>query len=179
MNQELLSLEVLSQLPLFRGMTDDQRQQLLDIASTLEFEPGEVALRQDKQSQNLLVVLAGKCQVVKRTDGDPPRDVVLAELKPHDHFGDMSFFHPAPHSASVIAVTKLQLLRFERSDYELLIQEDSIAAYKLAYNMVDVLADRLRKMDEWVSDLTGNALDETPSSEWSTFRNKLFESWNL
>jgi CRP-like cAMP-binding protein len=174
MSDEGVPIDVLKMLPIFEGMTDRERQQLVDIASTLEFKPGEVALRQGKRSQNLMVVLEGKCNVMRQIDGGAPKEVLLAELEPYSHFGEMSFFSDAPHSASVRAATPLKLLRFERRDYDLLVAEGNLAAYKLAYNLIDEIADRLRKMDVWVSQLVDNKLDERQVSEWSTFRDKLF-----
>ena len=65
----------------------------------------------------------------------------------------MSFFSPAPHSASVRAVTPLRVLRIERSKYDDLVKEACPGAYKLACNVVACLADRLRRMDEWTARL--------------------------
>jgi CRP-like cAMP-binding protein len=175
---DALALE-LENLPIFEGMTAAERQQLLAIASTMEFTPGEVVLRQDRRSQNLWVVLEGKCQIIKHVPAQPPSELVLAEMGKHEHFGDMSFFHDAPHSASVKAVTRLRLLRLERRHYEELIQAGSLAAYKLAYNTIDELADRLRKMDVWVTDLLSKDLPDRQASEWNRFREKLFSGWTL
>ena len=171
--------EVLDKIPLLAGMTERERKQLAGIGSLMEFKPGEVVVRQGKTSQNLLVLLEGQCQVVKEVDGEPPHEVVLAELKAYDHFGDMSFFSAAPHSASVRAVTPVNLLRIQRRDYDKLIGSDALAAYKVAYNMVDVLAHRLRRMDEWVSELVKQNSPDQRVSEWNKFRDKLFTGWNL
>ena len=173
-----IPLDLLVKLPIFENMTATERQQLVDIATTMDFTPGEFVLRQGKSSQNLWVVLEGKCQVIKHTS-HPEAEILLAEFAEFDHFGDMSFFHDAPHSACVKATTKLRLLRIERRDYDGLICEGSMAAYKLAYNIVDELADRLRKMDAWVTDLLGKESPDRQASEWTRFRDKLFNGWNL
>lgn len=179
MIQQTVAMEQLEQLPIFHGMTPDERQQLIDIASAMEFAPGEVVLQQGRRSQNLLVVLEGRCQVVKEVGGAARHSFVLAELGPHDHFGEMSFFKAAPHSASVRALTELKLFRIERKDYDVLLNSSSLAAYKLAYNILDELADRLRRMDALVSDLMLDEQQASRVSEWSSFREKLFKGWNL
>ena len=179
MTEHTIAIEVLAKLPIFQSMTEPQRRQILDIASTMEFAPGEVVMRQGKNSQNLLVVLEGHCQVVK-TVGDQNRSsFVLAELGPDDHFGEMSFFQAAPHSATVSALTALKLLRIERKDYDVLLADESLAAYKLAFNILDELADRLRRMDGWVTELMNDDAQAARVSEWSSFREKLFKGWNL
>lgn len=179
MTQDTVPTEQLNLLPIFAGMTDQERQQLVDIASTMTFPPGEVVMRQGKTSRNLLVLLEGHCQVVVFGAGTPPSEIVLAELKPHEHFGEMSFFEGAPHSASVRATTAVKLLRIERTDYDLLIKDGNLAAYKLAFNMVGKLAERLRRMDQWVTDLMEKQPEKAKISEWSHFRDKLFSNWDL
>ena len=78
---------------------------------------------------------------------------MLATLEPYNNFGEMSFFHPAPHSASVRAQTQVKLLYIERSKYDQLLTEEPACCSKLAMNTVASLADRLRRMDEWVDEL--------------------------
>jgi len=177
-NHEPLTEFDLAELSIFAGMTGDERTKLLEIASRMEFEPGEIVLREGKASQNLLIVLEGRCQVVKLSEGEPARQNVLAELGPGDHFGEMSFFHAAPHSASVRALSPLKVLRIERKDYEALLDRDGVAGYKLAYNVLGELAERMRRMDAWVTQLLARVPDgQSRVSEWSHFRDKLFNGW--
>ena len=113
-----------------------------------------MVVRQGEDSHTLWVVLEGKCEVVKHLDA-------LARtirwcwpfLEPYSHFGEMSFFSPAPHSASVRAQTAVTVLAIDRRDYDDLIRQGIWAAYKLAYNTGRSLSDRLRRMDEWVAEL--------------------------
>ena len=158
MSEETIPLVVLAGLPIFEGMSDIERQQLVDIASTCEFEPGQLVIEEGHSGQNLLVLLDGRCEVVKLTAGDCR--VKLADLAASDVFGEMSFFSSAPHSASVRALTKLKVLKIERRDYDLLIKENNLAAFKMAYNMIDNLSDRVRRLDEWVSRLLCNGEHE-------------------
>ena len=102
----------LSQLPFCCGMTDDERSQLLEIAEHVQFNKGEKLVTQDQLKQNLWIVLEGLCQVTRRTDSGC--QVNLAELGPGNHFGEMSFFHTAPNSADVIALSDMELLRIDR-----------------------------------------------------------------
>ncbi|MCA9246471.1 MAG: cyclic nucleotide-binding domain-containing protein [Planctomycetales bacterium] len=178
MSEDFLPLDLLAKLPIFEGMSDAERQQLIDIASTAEYAPDAIVLEQGKCGQNLLVLLEGSCRVVKKTDDH--LQVTLAEMTPFEVFGEMSFFSSAPHSASVQALTPLRVLKIERRDYDLLIQENNLAAYKMAYNMIDNVAGRVRRMDEWVSRLMADGTQEDRRvSEWSNFRDKLFVDWKI
>jgi CRP-like cAMP-binding protein len=180
-------------VPLFQGFNDTEVRQVAEIAQLKEFTPGEVIIRQGQRGQELWVLLEGRCDVIRLTvDGKPRGEaVLLAVLEPGSHFGEMSFFHSAPHSASVLAKTSVKLLKISHGDYEELIQEGCRAAYKLAYNTIQCLAERLRKMDEWVAELSNKAiasptasngehgLSEPHAQEWADFRERMLASWNL
>jgi len=185
MTVETISDELLRDIPLFRKMNASERHQLAEIIHEEPLPPGATIFRQGESSRNLWVVIEGKCEVVRnidRTDanGKPAREtVLLAVLEPYSQFGEMSFFHPAPHSAEVRARTAVRLLRISYTDYQDLINEGVGAAYKLSHNAVDALAQRLRRMDDWISELLAHRpADGNQSHEWSDFRERLFNRWN-
>jgi len=169
----------LDDIPLFAAMSPHERKRIIGVATCEVFSPGEVVLEQGGQGQDLWVVLEGTCKVIKQSQKTIPCAIELAELRRPDHFGEMSFFQPEPHSASVEAITPLSLLRIPRDRYDQLLEHDEIAAYKLALKVVDSLADRLRRMDHWVSDLVCSDQPREAASEWNHFRDKLFKHWSL
>jgi CRP-like cAMP-binding protein len=168
------------QVPILANLDEDDCRYLQTVAEMVEFQPGDVVIRQGEQSQNLWIIQEGTCEVVRepkvQDNGDRP--VVLAQLAPYQHFGEMSFFSPAPHSVSVRAKTRLRLLKFSRAQYDRLVEEDRTAAYKIAFNAITGLAERLRRLTDRVADLENESSSEL-HSEWSTFRGKLFEGWNV
>jgi CRP-like cAMP-binding protein len=178
-----LNLETLRQIPILRGMNESELRQFAEVFRTRQFNPGEYVLRQGDESRDLWVVVSGQCEVVRRLkpseNHHPTESLVLAALEPYSHFGEMSFFHPAPHSADVRARGPLELIQITHADYADMIQEGVWAAFKLAYNIVQELAERLRRMDEWVAELANNPQAAANVPEWSRFRNKLFDGWTV
>ena len=171
--------EQLAKIAVFRGLTPDEFRQLLGISREVTFESGQTIIEQGQTSQALWVLLEGACQVVRKTAH--AGTAVLAELSPDDLFGEMSFFSPAPHSASVVATTRVTLLQLDRADYDALLHDDAAVAYKLAYNVVERVAKRLRTMDHRLAALADDC-DEEPAEnrpEWHRFRENLFGHWNL
>lgn len=199
MTTETVSLDLFKQIPIFRGLSLDECQRLTDVVSLHDFAPGEIVIKQGEQSQRLWVLLEGKCEVFHHLDGeaaekqggDKPgsekgptagangEPIVLATLDPYSNFGEMSFFHPAPHSASVRAKTAVKLLAIERTKYDRLCERESSAACKLAMNTVASLADRLRRMDEWVDELVSRGQANQRVPEWNRLRATLFDGWKL
>ena len=179
MIDEAVSPELIGKVPLLYNFNETERRQMADIAVIKHFAPGEVIVRQGEDSQVLWVVIEGTCEVVKYRDHGAGESLVLAVLEPYSHFGEMSFFSPAPHSASVRARTAVMALAIDRRDYDDLIRQGVWAPYKLAYNTLQQLTDRLRRMDQWVADLATHHEPGERTPEWSTFRDKLFSGWNL
>jgi CRP-like cAMP-binding protein len=180
MTAELLSSEVFKKIPIFRGFSSGEWKLLLDIAEVGEFSPGDVILAQGERSQRLCVLLEGFCEVYHTLAGDNVSEpTTLATLEPLANFGEMSFFHPAPHSASVRAKTAVKLLTIERSKYDALCKQHATAACKLALNTVESLAERLRRMDEWVDELVHRGQANQKIPEWNRLRATLFDGWKL
>ena len=179
MNAPAVTDELLREVPIFADLSEPERRSLADIVALAHFEAGEVVLRQGKISQNLWIVLEGECEVYRELPSG--EEVTLAQLTPLSSFGEMSFFHEAPHSASVRAVKRLRLMRIRREDYNHLLKVGSWGAYKLAYNAVGTLAERLRRMDDRVAELLQRETENhgnQPECEWKRFQKKLFRDWN-
>ncbi|HEY2146995.1 MAG TPA: cyclic nucleotide-binding domain-containing protein [Pirellulales bacterium] len=173
--------KLMQDIPLFRLLNQTERRQLAEITQIKVYKPGDLILEQGKESRNLWVVVEGKCEVVRHIDRDSDREsVLLATLEPYSQFGEMSFFQPAPHSADVRAQARVKLLRIAHVDYQDLIDEGIYAAFKISHTAVETLAQRLRRMDDWVAELLAHKPDgDNHVSEWNTFREKLFDRWNL
>ncbi|HET6880213.1 MAG TPA: cyclic nucleotide-binding domain-containing protein [Pirellulales bacterium] len=180
MKAELISKELYKQIPIFRGFSADESERLLEIAEIKEFGPGEVIFEQGQRSQRLCVLLEGQCEVFHVLTGQNSSEpTTLATLEPLANFGEMSFFHPAPHSASVRAKETVKLLTIERARYDELCKEQGSAACKLALNTVESLAQRLRRMDEWVDELVHRGQANQRIPEWNRLRATLFDGWKL
>ena len=179
---ETVSDKLLQDIPLFRILNPTERRQIAEIIETKVYKPGDLIIQQGQECRNLWVVVEGKCEVVRHIAhrNSDVESVVLATLEPYHQFGEMSFFHPAPHSADVPAQTRVKLLRISHVAYQDMIDEGIWAAYKISHSAVETLAQRLRRMDEWISQLLADQPEgEDHVREWNTFREKLFSRWNL
>jgi CRP-like cAMP-binding protein len=180
MSDPRVTPETLRQIPILDSLSDEERSQVAGAGRVEQFPDGADILHQGATCQNLWIVLEGECDVVKQLSGnDGTREVVLATLGPYENFGEMSFFQTAPHSAAVRARGPVKILRITREAYDRLIDGGVGAAYKLAYNTVQNLAERLRRMDDWVAALLSQSPQKKPPGEWLHFREQLLKEWNL
>jgi CRP-like cAMP-binding protein len=172
-------LDNLGKIPIFHGFTADEYQHLAKIVQSKDYVAGELVLRQGQTSRNVWVMLEGRCEVVKSTGDGPHESLVLAMLEPYSHFGEMSFFNPAPHSANVRAQSDVKLLCLAHADYQKLLERGDSVASKFSANVAHSLSDRLRRMDEWVVELSHPHSPNEKVPEWSSFRDRLFNRWDL
>lgn len=145
----------------------------MSLAESVEARQGERIITQGKQTPSLWFIIEGRCQITRRTETGC--QLKLAELEPFTHFGEMSFFHTAPHSADVAALTDMKLLRLSREAFDKLVAAQSPLALKLALNCVQQLANRLRSTDQWITELVCKENHQPTPSEWTSFRELIFK----
>jgi len=167
-----MSDDPLAKLPIFSGMSEKEIQAALACTHPEEIDAGEKIITQGKLVPNLWFIREGRCEIKRHTEGGC--NLKLAELGPDTQFGEMSFFHAAPHSADVIALTQMKLLRLAREDYDQLCAEGNPIAFKLAINSLEQLADRLRRTDQWITDLVCKEDHQPTPTEWTSFRKLIF-----
>jgi CRP/FNR family transcriptional regulator, cyclic AMP receptor protein len=168
---------LLARCPLFRGMSPPGRLELLGLFETRRYAPAETIIVEGESFQWIWILVSGNCQVFKKSEAGHEQE--LARLEPCDVFGEMSFFQPAPHSASVRALTEVEVMRLSRDKYDMLLRIGSLAAYKLAFNSIPVLIERLRKMDEWVCRRFEKEIAPQQREEWADFQSKLYSGWQF
>ena len=174
---EAVSDKILAKCPLFRGMTPAERQELAGLLDSGTYAPGDVILTEGDCVQRMWILLSGQCRVTKKTTTGAEHE--LSVLEPFGTFGEMSFFQPAPHSATVRALTPVETVCLSRARYDMLLRVGSFAAYKLAFNTMGTLIERLRKMDEWVASRIEQSNNGAHREEWADFHSKLYTGWQF
>lgn len=175
---ETLTESDLAEFRIFEGMTAEDRTELLERMELHKYTPEDRILREGLSIQILWVIVKGHC-IVTKTVGEDQR--TLAELGPGDIFGEMSFFRSAPHSASIKTLTDVEVLMLRRDKYDELESAGSTAAYRIATNTAAVLAERLRRMDDWICDFVEHPEDhiDEGKEEWQQFRAKVYTNWDF
>jgi hypothetical protein len=70
-------------------------------------------------------------------------------------------------------------MRLMREGFEKLRAEHPWAADKIACNLVLILSERLRRMDDWTCELVQNNGSERQHAEWQEFRAKLYSGLQI
>jgi CRP-like cAMP-binding protein len=160
---------------LCRRHTFEQADQILRVMVDVAAEPGTVVIRQGERGQGLLVLVHGAVEVLKHAAGGA--DVVIAAIEAPTVLGEMSLITDRPASASVRARTACAFRLLSRTQFDRLLQAESIAAYKVVAALAELVAWRLDRMDQKVVELSRPDSPAGPVAELTAFREKLFTEW--
>lgn len=109
--------------PLFEFIPPTNIQTLFSKFEEVNFDSGEVVIRQGDPGDYFYVIQSGKARV-ERTAGD--KTAVLAELKAGDNFGQDALVSDVPRNATVTMTTKGTLMRLSEPDFESLLMRPLI-----------------------------------------------------
>jgi NADH dehydrogenase len=82
--------------------------------SRAHYEAGEIIYRQGELARNFYIILSGQVEVFRQENGEVKS---VATLGPGEYFGEMSLLREVRHTASVRALTPLNLLVMSGSDF--------------------------------------------------------------
>lgn len=165
----------LARCPIFRGLEPGELDRIWQLLEPVSYSGGATILNEGQSTRFLWIIVRGRCRVLKETAGGSAQQ--LAVLEPWSVFGELSFFHPAPHSASVVAASQVDLLRLSHAAFDTLRSRDASTVGRIALNSLEIVSERLRKMDEWVGNLIERPEAAAHREEWRDFRAKLFAEW--
>jgi len=107
---------LLSRVSWLEMLTDDELDQLAEVAMGQEYGAGRSIVRQDDDGSSLYVLVEGALEVFTRNE-DGQRDVV-GKVQPGQAFGEMSVLTGAQRVATVTALTDVYVLKIRREDLE-------------------------------------------------------------
>jgi CRP-like cAMP-binding protein len=144
-NDELLRF--LARQPLFADLPPADLAPLAAVVRRRHYPRGAVVFTQGDLGNVAFIVRSGRVEiVVESADG---RDLVLYEVGPGDHFGEMALLEGQPRSASAICTEASELLAITRED--LLAELERHPTIML--RMLQAMSRRLRLTDRRLAGL--------------------------
>ena len=112
-----------------------------------QFEPGDLIFKEGEKGDLMYVLLEGAVELKMRVErGETVLKIVDT---PNDFFGEMALLDERPRSASAVAVKTTKVLAVDGPTFESMI----LANGKFALKIIRVLAARIRRSNDQVSDL--------------------------
>jgi uncharacterized membrane protein len=150
---------LLTSIPLFLSMDDEERAAIAAIMDEERFKAGQVIYRAEETGGSFYIVQAGQIEL-SITDDDGEK-LVLEVLESGDFFGELSLLDGGNRSATAIAVQRSDVLVLERHEFlDLLMQRPHMAQ--------DVLisqAKRIRRTDNLLRRRVSRNVNELADEE--------------
>lgn len=141
----------LRRMSLLVGLSSKQLEDVSARLRPVKYRSGEVILTEGTPGDVMYLIEWGRVEVLSITDG---HSRILAVLGEGDFFGEMALLTGSPRSATVRAVTDVDLLALHQSDFDELV----LKYPTLAVTLGQVLSQRLNRADEHLTgELVGMA----------------------
>jgi CRP-like cAMP-binding protein len=149
-----LYARLLSIIPLFRSLSPDELDQIVQISKLLRVKKGVTVVEEGDEGAAMYILVEGKCEVVKRLPGGD--NTRLAELAAPTVFGEMSLIDQDKRSASVCTLTDVVLFQINLHSFNKLRAGLSAAAFKVLREIAPMLCSRVRQINDRIGDFFKN-----------------------
>ncbi|MHC4663743.1 MAG: Crp/Fnr family transcriptional regulator [Planctomycetota bacterium] len=126
----------LKSVDLFGRIPGESLARVAQIATEVAFEKGDRILKEGDIGNRLYLILEGEVEVIAGKQE-------VARLGKKEFFGEMALLDSAPISASVIAVTDVELLEIQQENFYELVYE----RMEISQGVISGLVHRLREAD--------------------------------
>jgi CRP/FNR family cyclic AMP-dependent transcriptional regulator len=139
--------DLFAQIPLFQGLSDDDREALAARLAEKSFKAGDIVFSQGEQGSSMYVVQSGAVQIYLPSKERDLPPVVLKDLHTGEYFGELAIFDDKPRSASVRVVVDTVLLELTREE----LGEHLGRSQNAAMTILSEMAGRLRETNAMLS----------------------------
>jgi CRP/FNR family transcriptional regulator, cyclic AMP receptor protein len=169
----------LKDVPFFRHLNDEEREELEELLEAASFEAGETIFEEGGPEERLFVITSGTVEVHKRVL--PGRRQRLATIEAPTVVGEMGLLTEPRAAASVEARTRVEAHCIDRDRFLEMLDEDSMAACKVVYEIGRALANRMARTDGTIVELVAR-LESGGSGEatdFEIFQDRLIREWSF
>ena len=141
-------LNIISTIPLFTGLPEDQIVAIKKIAVENKINKGEIIFSEGDEGNGFFVIAAGRVKVFKvSTEG---KEQILHIFGPGQPFGEVPVFAGQKFPANAQAIDRTRVLFFPRASIVNLISANP----SLALNMLAVMSKKLRQFAVQIENLS-------------------------
>jgi CRP-like cAMP-binding protein len=139
--------KLLESCALFSTLSEKARREISAIAHLRGFDAGEPICRLDDEGDSMMTVVVGTVRITLPTVKG--KEIILADLRAGEMFGEIALLDGKPRSANATALTNCELMVLERRDVLPFLERNPAACMKL----MALLCARIRRSDERMADI--------------------------
>ena len=147
-------LNIISAIPLFNGLPDDQLSAIRQIAVEKQYNKGQTIFSEEDETKGLFVVVDGRVKIYKVSSEG--KEQILHIIEAGQSFGEVTVFTGQQMPANAQTLAKSRLLLFPRSAFVGLVTANP----SLALNLLAIMSKKLRQFAAQIENLS---LKEIPA----------------
>ena len=159
-------IETLRSNPLFSTLSDGQLRTIGDLLDHREFEAGATIFNAGDPGDSCYIVIRGQVRIF-HDDGRAQTSRELARLGPAAVLGEGCLLTEQPRAATARAVDHVVALRLFRCDFDTMLEEDDVAAYRMVMAMAVELHRRLITSNRLLSEALRSSEATAAGRQWS------------
>jgi len=140
------TVDLLTPIPLFADLSDDELTKIAELCESKSYESGEYIFREGEPGNRLFIIVDGGVRISREIPG--AGEEALAVLKRGALFGEMAVFDRSERSTDAISHGGTTVLTISRAEFEMLLDFNRALAYKVLWAMVRMLSGRLRSTND-------------------------------
>ncbi|OGJ87512.1 MAG: hypothetical protein A2487_06125 [Candidatus Raymondbacteria bacterium RifOxyC12_full_50_8] len=137
----------LKEVELFRNVDTECLGVIAEIAREIACNTGDIIAREGDLGDSLYIIKQGSLKIIKEKEG---KQYLLANHSEGKCFGELGLFGRTHRTAGAVANEKSVLLEIRKDEFKKVILTNP----EIAYNMLEILSERIRRMDNEIILLT-------------------------
>ena len=138
-------LPLLSKIPVFGGLSDQQFHEIFKLLKTVKYGAGELIYKRGDASSHIYIIKQGEVKMMLDSEGV---SVELVSFKDGDCFGETSVIGIQSHSSSALVVKPTELIVLEPGILLNIFETDKELFGMLILNIARETARRLHQSNE-------------------------------
>lgn len=141
----MVDTKLLRNFTFFSELNDTELETVAKIVNLKEYKISDTVFTDGEIGESVYLIRNGEVKACKKApDGEL---FTLTLMKEGEIFGEMSFLDGRPRSATIIAISDLEVFVIERKDFESIVESNPWVIYKLLKNIVFSIHSIVRGMN--------------------------------
>jgi CRP-like cAMP-binding protein len=136
--------ELLKRSDMFAGLTEEQLARLVALATSHTYAEGDVIVEEDQKGARVYFVSSGRVDIEIRPPFSGRAAQKIATIKSGESFGELSLVDGFLRSATARAIERVEVVAFENTALEKLMEDDPRIGFRIMRNIASVLSARIR-----------------------------------
>jgi CRP/FNR family transcriptional regulator, cyclic AMP receptor protein len=142
--------KILGKINIFDETSQMERIRAAKFFRKKTYPAGSAIFKEGDPSDRMFVIRDGAVRVTKNVSGV---EETLVNIVDGNFIGEMGLLEESPRSASVFAISNVEMLELYRVNLLQLIKSNPVIGVKIMFNLAKILSQRIRQSGDKIKDL--------------------------